>query len=374
MKRYLCRILLLLSINTIPGAIFGQSNDYYVTDSTLHSDVSLVNGGRVFNSKFCEIVKSENTIKYTPYEVSEYGFKSGLTYRSFMITLGDEKSRFFLERLVTGKQNLYYLKLKGRVEKFYLIGNDSSDLIEIPVRYEDYSVLFGNLIKDCQQSVNNIPLVRIRKSYLKKFVNDYNNCAQRTFPGVQYGFTIGTIATQLSAVEKGSVYSIPDYKTHVSISIGAFADIPLYASSFSFRPEMYFKNIGMSKPFDHENTGMDLVNNYSSISFPLFIKYRLNNKKVNPFFQLGPIYSMTIRNNGRLYEYKTVNNNTYINIINSPILQTHMGGFSIGGGLIFKNSIFCDIGYSKFYNLSNENKLLNFCEYRFTIGHLFQLK
>jgi len=152
-------------------------------------------------------------------------------------------------------------------------------------------------------------------------------------------------------------------------------DIPIRVSNFSLHSEIYYRRYGTSQSFDKAGLSYDLVINSSTICFPLLVRYSLLSKKISPYFQAGPIYSRTIKNEGTLFQYNTVKNNTYISIIDSPILQENMGGFSIGSGMILqlgsKYACFGDISYNKFYNFEKVNRLLNLSEITLRIGLIF---
>jgi hypothetical protein len=368
MKRFLYFILInLFVINT-----YGQKG-YYSTDSITFSGIDLVDGSIKMNQRFCQIKKGEEILKYSPYEVKEYGFQNGLTYKSFEIKLNDQVTRYFLERVIEGKINLYLLRTEGGVK--YYMETDRSGLEELPAINDEYRDLLAIRVSDSPEALHNIPFVRLKKHNLIRLIKDYNNDYIRLFPRIQYGFTIGITSDKLSAVDKESLYSIPDYKSDLSISAGAFIDLPVNASNFSFHPEVYYKRNGTSKAFDQGNTSHDLVINYSCINIPLLFRYSILKDKLSPYFQGGPVYSRIIKNESALYEYRSVDNNIYIDVINSPVLQKNRGGFSVGSGVISnyesKYSWFAELRYSKFYNLKQENKLINHSEFSLGIGLLF---
>jgi hypothetical protein len=345
-------------------------------DTVIKVGCNLVDGGDIVNSRFCQVKKGEMVIKYSPDEVKEYGFKSGRTYRSFAIPLNDQTNRYFLERLVNGKVNLYYLKAEISSKKYYLMLGDSADLIEIPTNSDEYTLLFERYAGDCPQAVKNIPFVKLRKNSLRRFISDYNGCVNRPFPVFHFGFTIGMTSTLLSPADKGYLYSIPDFHRDWGISIRAFADVPVHSGNFSFHPEIYYKQNGISTTFSQNNYANDLVINYSSISLPLLIRYSLLGNNITPYLQAGPAYSRIIRNDGTLYKYESVNNNVFVDIADSQMLQKDMGGFSVGSGLIIKYGSkyawFCELSYTKFYNLSDVNQFINISEINLVIGLLFR--
>jgi len=186
------RLTLILLIIFVPKVTFCQAADYYVYEGKLVSGIKLVNAGRFLNSKFCQVIRNDSTEKYTPYEVSEYRFISGLTYKAFDIKIEDQIERYFLERLVDGKISLYYLRIRGGENKYYLLENDSSDLIEIPKIIDEYSYnLLEQKLADCQQSVINIPIIRHNRNFLTKYIMNHNTCGTLQIPKFYYGFLAG---------------------------------------------------------------------------------------------------------------------------------------------------------------------------------------
>ena len=367
-------LYLILVIVFFPILTFGQG-EYFATDSAITIGIILINGGNKINSSICQVKKGTEIIKYSPYEVEEFGFKNGRTYHSFPILIHDTISWYFLERFVEGEVNLYYLRAKEGIKKYYLVEGDSTNPIEIPRLKEEYYVLFDSIIKDCPQAINNIPFIKFNKYSFMRFLNDYNNCVKSPLPRFRYGLAIGINASQLSAVEKGSVYSIPDYQIDWSISIGAIIDIPIRFSNLSFHPEAYYNRYSVSKTFSNENNSDDLVINYSSICFPLLFRYSILSKRISPYFQLGPVYSRAIKNEGTLYEYESNGNDIFINIINSPILHKDLLGFSTGSGLISKYgskySWFTELRFCKYYNFGQGSKLLNLSGITLEAGLIF---
>jgi len=371
MKKQWCFFLI---IYLFPIIIYGQRG-FYSTDIAKIVGVKMVDGGDIDNARFCQVKDGDKILKFSPYEVDEFGFKDDRTYKSFPIKIGNTISRYFLGRLVEGKVNLYYLRAKGGIRRYYLNKENSNDLIELPTIQKDFSVLLDSIVTGCPQATNNIPYIKLTKNSLTRFVKEYVDCSKTPFPRFQYGFTVGINAVKLSAVDKGGIYSIPNYNNILSISIGAFMDIPIQSGNFSFHPEIYYNRFGTSKAFDNENTRNNLVINYSSISFPLLLRYTILRNGISPYFQAGPVYSMSIKNEGTLFEYKMTGNNVFIDIIDSSVLQKNMGGFSAGSGMILKYgskySWFGELRYTKLYNLKQESKLLNISEITLGIGLIF---
>lgn len=360
---------LLLFIYLLPVTLSAQSS-YYIKDSTTFSGIKLLDGGSVDNSLFCEVSEQGKVTRYSPSQVKEFGFSDGRIFKSFPVKINDSVSRYFLERLVSGKVILYYLKLKKGEERFYLTDSCDIDLVELLQPEEQYRVTLQSLITDNPVAGQNIQYVKLKKPGLTRFVKGYDNNVNRPFPRFQYGFTLGLNLSGFSAVDSRSIYSVPDYGNKLNISIGAFADIPLNFTNFSFHPEIHYRRTGTSVAFLYNGNGNDLVITYSSLCIPLLLRYSIIKNKTSPYFELGPVYTRAVRNKSVIYEYDVTGNDIFINLVDSPIMQKNLGGFSVGTGFISKYgepfSWFGEVRYSKFYNLKKEDKLLNIGE--ITIG------
>jgi hypothetical protein len=347
-------------------------------------EAEIINAGDISNGKFCRVKSGEKTImEYTPYQVNEYMLEYGQIYKSYPIVLKDTASRYFIEILSQGKINLYYLKIKRGVTKFYINENDSSELTEIPQK--DIHTFLSDYIniKDCPQALDNSSYLKYKKGNLERFFQDYNNCNIRPFPKFHYGIMVGVAATRLSTIKVSGNYSTPKYNDW-SISVGIFIDAPMGFTNFSFHPEIYYKRTSISKIFENENTKNDIVIDYSSINIPLLFRYSFLNNKTFPYIQVGPIYSRTIKNKSILYEYAQTSDETFTNSV--KLKQENLGGFSIGCGIISnigsKYKWFGEMRYSKLYNLNVKdgskitlfdqlNQLNNFNEIIMGIGFMF---
>jgi len=367
----------ILIFTLLPIFTYGQGA-YYSTYSKTSVGIILVKGGDIDNSRFCQVRNGENVAKYSPYEVKEFGFSDGRVYKSFSIKVNDTTSRYFLERLVEGKINLYYLKVGKGVEKFYLMECDSANLIEFPKAKEAYTVLLDSIVKYCPQATQNISLVKFNKFSIIRFIKDYNECAKRPYPRFKYGFEIGITSNRFWAVKNQNApqaYSIPKYKNDWNISIGVFTDFPILFSNFSFHPEVYFNRTSISNSFRNGDLLYDLAITRSSISVPLLLRYTVISNKINPYFQLGPVFSKALKNGSILYEYKKVGNEIFIKTNDNPILHKNLGGISLGTGFISKKGSkhpwFGELRYTKFYNLGSGIHLLNVNEFTMGVGLIF---
>ena len=65
------------------------------------------------NAQFIMVKSGDMETKYTPDQITEYGFKDGPVYKSKNISVSGQPKRVFLERIERGKLTLYYYTEEG---------------------------------------------------------------------------------------------------------------------------------------------------------------------------------------------------------------------------------------------------------------------
>lgn len=365
------KFLFFLFICLLPSILFAQRG-YYSIDSTTYTGIKMIDGGNL-NFKSCQIRKGEKKIQYSPDQIKSYGFNDRRFYKAFSIDVNGRQERYFLQLLIPGKVNLYYAVIEGE-KKYFLTDSIRLNPMEIPQILNNNRMPADKILADCPQSIKNIPHVRTRRNDLIRFIKDYNRCADRPLLRTRYGFELGATSYNLIAVNYPWAYPIPGHMNSSCFYFGAFADIPFWTINLSFHPELNFEYLADSKSFNEEDK-YDLVLNSSSVSIPVYLRYTVLKNFLSPFFQIGPVYSRSIRNNSKLYQYKTVNNNIFISIPEPQVLQNDLAGFSIGTGVISnygsKYSCFGELNYTTVYNLRHQNNLLRRNEFTIKFGILF---
>lgn len=367
MKKTIFLLIILLS----PIFLFAQRG-YYSIDSTSFTGIKLIDGGNL-NFKICQIRKGEKIIQYSPEQVKSYGFNDRRFYKAFSIDVNGRQEKYFLQLLVPGKLALYYAVVEGE-KKYFLTDSIHSAPIEIPQVLKNDKQFVDQILAECAPEIKNIPYVRTRKNDLMRFMKDYNSCADRPILRNRYGIQLGATSGNLSAVNYRRLYPVPGNMNFSSYSLGAFADIPFSSINLSLHPELSFEHFSSSKAFNQEDD-YDLVLNSSSVTLPVYLRYTVMKNLLSPFFQLGPVYSRSLRNNRTLYQYDTVGNDLFISLIDSQVLQDNMAGFSFGTGAVLnygsRYSWFAEANFSKIHNLKKNTNLYNRYEFAFKIGILF---
>lgn len=349
------KLVLMLFIISFPIGITYSQSDYYSTGDTMSVGIKLVDGGDKGNSSVCHVMKKEMIVKYSPYEVKEFGFKDGRIYISKQIQLQDSIKKVFLERLYNGKITLYYYK--GKNVKTFFIEKDSTLFVEIPKHNKDgisFHKQLENITSNCSNVLDATKLATYHKKALTKLIKRYDKCELRPFPHIKYGITLGFEFAKLSYSDKNySEYQgLFNFKYDGSIMFGLFVDNPIMVSDFSVRTELYYSKHGYSYNKSLENKDVDFIANISTLKLPLLIRYTYPSVKFRPFINLGCIVAFNIQNKNLIYESTKLQNTITINNPYNPdlIANNETGWtFGIGGEYSknFKSSLFFELRYNK---------------------------
>jgi len=358
----------------ISANLFGQQG-YYSNDSLKIMGVKLVNAGPVKNALYGQMIQNGIEVKLMPDKISEYGFKKGKIYKSFLIDSHGPPTYYFLERIAGTQVKFYFLKRAKEGSYFYLSTDGDSSLIEIPENKEEYQQLLKTVFKDCQDLMPNVQYVRLKPTSLARFSQDYEVCSRRPYPRFRYGVIAGLNATRLSAISQSGMFSRMDLNSSIDFSVGAFLDIPINYSGLMFHPEIQFKNLSYQEALTDAGVDYDLVVNYSFVSLPLLIRYSFLKEKMSPFFEAGAVFSTAINNDGTAFTYRNNGNVTTIETNNNPVLQDQLGGFTLGVGLISnyntRYALSGSLRYTGYYNLGNETTLCQMNEFSLSVGLFF---
>jgi hypothetical protein len=369
MKHFSLSIFVL--IFSIP--VIGQRG-YYSLDSVTLVGKELIDFGPS-NSYYCSVSIDDKVLKYTPYEVSEYGFYQGKTYRAFDVVTEENEKRYFFELIVKGNINLYKLRLKGEVTKYYIQVGDSSNLHEVILKKEETQALISKYVGNCFEASQNIKYLKPNKYSLSRFLSYFNSCSNYPYPKIQYGFKVGIAKTQFYPIDKSSIYAIPDYNSDISFTISSFIGIPILSSNLSLTPEIRYKGNQYATSLINDDKSFNLILNYSTLNFPVLFKYSFLRNGSIPFIILGPVYSRVIKDKATLYEYEIVDDEVFIEINDAPVIQKNMGGFSLGFGLILdsqkRHKWSGEFQYNYLFNLNSSSKNFNLSEFSINAGILF---
>ena len=363
--QYLILINLLFSLTAYSQLIF--------QDSVAIHGANIIDKGDIENAKHCTVMVNNEVQSYTPYQVKEYKFNNDNLYKSFRINIDGKFTNYFLERIVEGEQNLYYLALSNKIKKFYITENDSLGLIELPE--SGFRNTLAKYFTNCSTAMSNIVFLKSEKNMLTRFFRNYQTCKKKPLFRTRYGFDVSGIMTELLKVQ-ATKFTNADYKMNMNFGVGFFADIPIELSDFSFHPKIQYRQINMASTYQNVTLTNDVVINYSALSVPLLVRYTYLKQNLSPYLQAGFIYNRAIKNVGTLYEYNQDRKNSILtDITHAQVLNDDMGGFSVGCGLIFNYEshycVFAEFNYNYAYNLGRTYSYVNFKELSLSIGVQF---
>jgi hypothetical protein len=350
--KYLIIILL-----TYPFIAFGQG-DHIDFDSVSFYGVKLISGSDWINSRLCQVEEGDRIRGYSPDDIKGYGFKGGRTYLSRIIKINDKEKRVFLERLNEGKLNLYYYK--DRHSKNYFIEKDSGRLVEILKKGDgkiSYKDVLSPYIRDCENASEALKLITYKKTVLSEFIGRYNDCENKPFPFIRYGLISGySISKPILHKASHEILKSVDFKQDRSFNFGAFIDIPISNSYFSFHPEVYYQeNAYVSHSVD-ESIANDILINTASINIPVLIRYTYPSLKLRPYINIGGIYQYNIRDD--LHFYKTTITEDIIEIEEqqmSSLYPESQYGYAFGGGIQckvdYRRSLFLEFRCINIFNI-----------------------
>jgi hypothetical protein len=161
-------------------------NSYLEFDSISYAGVKIIDQGKRINALSCHWQKSKNNlVKMTPYEVKSYAIGKAV-YDAKDIEINGKEGRFFLEKMVSGKLTLYFIKNKG---KHFFVERDNvfSALTKCDASGKNhYRETLQALGDDCEYTDDFVKRTWYNRYYLKRFVKRYNDCEEIYRP-VRFG-------------------------------------------------------------------------------------------------------------------------------------------------------------------------------------------
>jgi hypothetical protein len=360
-------ISVVLFCAVISGNLSGQNN-YILTDSLISIGIKVLDGGDIYNARFCKVNEKGKVTQYSPYEILEYGLKDGRIYTAKEIVIDDSTLMVFLQKLVKDSTMLYYYR--DEKHKTFFIENKRINIVEIPRKIPgkpgfSHKDLLCDLTSDCQNVANAAKLVSYNKNSLATYIERYNTCKKRPFPFFKYGAYSGIgLSWLVPSPDPGSAYFQDqdfraDFKCDYGLTIGIFIDKPINVTDFSFHPEIYFTDYGYSSNSVLDSQEIDIVVNSSAINVPILFRYTVPIMKARPYLNLGGIYSHHLK-----IEYQT-----YSTVINQGVIEislltkpspvaTDQFGFSTGAGLevdlTYRFRLYLDFKYNLLYGGTKE--------------------
>jgi hypothetical protein len=327
---------------------YSQKGDYIATDSTLNTGINLFAGAAKDNSQFIRQKIKNGEKKYTPDQLTEYGFRDGTVFESKIIKLEAGEKRVFLERLATGTITLY--RYVDSLHTIYYITKDSSELLEVLSDMESLK----NQSQDCESMADAIKLAPFTKLGLRKLADRYNKCEQTPFPYIKYGIFAGYRQMKLVQPSSFGYTIIQDLSIPSSGSplIGIFADFPIQLTEFSVHPELSFSSNNFSANSHTAQSDVDLLVSLHTLQLPLLARYTFPTPTWRLFVNAGPYFSYNIENSSQLYQSNISDNTiTIFKATHDKLVADFLIGYSAGIGiqrnLGLRKTMFAEMRYTR---------------------------
>ena len=328
MKRVTFLILIFLRI-----ICYSQSNyklGFVIKNSgdTIHGLIDSRGVKRM--SKICKFKndKKEKAIVFSPNDINSFSFNNGKKYISKTIIRNNNKpEKVFLEFIVNGKANLYYLK--DNKKGYFFIQNENDSLIELinsevnirinNIDYlrdrKEYIGILKNVFQDCAEIQPNIENVDLNHKALIKLTTDYHNYVCKDYDCIIYkkdtkpkysiGILLGVYNSTIHFTKKNYLYRFfnsENFTCRYSSPIG------LSVSQRNFfginnNINLNFHLLYGKYKYKSDSTSIEL----KVIELPMFISYSFPIGSFKPIINLGINNSFLIESIASSSDYKFVN-------------------------------------------------------------------
>lgn len=379
-------------------SLFGQDN--YLSGYIITNNKDTVNGFIMYNDlscyKFCSFKTSQDNKDqvYNPQDIAAYRLNNGRYYISKTVDLDNQVVTAFVEYLIKGKANIYYL-YNG--SNHYFIEKENDKIYELTERdsiYMDdkwarhyklkkHKGKLKALLADCPQINNEINKVNLNHSSLIKLAKDYHNyvCTSErcviyqkevTPIKLRYSLFAGASLLQLSFDGAMKINNLPSFNIggkiefenviswtnklslYSGVSYFRFNSATLSAGSEPYSVEIDGVNysVGNSKFVYNQKSSIDVDFKYSALNIPLGVSYTFLDKSIRPyaFFALS--------NNFVISQNKNVKIKNSVQPDYVPPFSKYSIGIIGGVGLKYElpNSSLLFIEFKSEYNSSLEFK------------------
>jgi hypothetical protein len=361
--------------------------------------------GNNANAKKCLFKSDESSvpIEYTPDQLKAYRFCDSKYYISRMVTIDGSEKLLFLEYLINGIVDVFYLKDNWGSHYFiekddgilYQLKNEEKEIVVDDAHYFRESKEYVGVLKymfvnspSISKKIENVnlnhkSLINIAKDYHKE-VCDNEECIiyEKKIPNTikSFGFLMGLGFTSFK-ITRNSVDSmfLGDYKSKFILypTVGFYyrTGLPMVNEHLSFQYEGTFsyKKSELSSLYIEPLYNLHYTNRIEWSQFDFcnagILKYEYNKGKIRPVLQLGGYfdYSLVSKYIRDLDVDYSWGKNYYSKKYEEKLNYNIAFGLSFGFGLISKinnnRDIFVDLRYQRGYDIgsllySNTNTIL----------------
>jgi hypothetical protein len=350
---------------------------YIVKDSTTSFGVEFIHGFPKENAQFIQVKTSDGVVKYTPYEIKEYRLKDGTVYYSRDISIKSEVSdiekRVFLERIESGKINLYYYASKEL--NTYFIEIDNVKLMELPKPKGEFRAIILENTDDNTWVNERVRFSQYGRASLANLISLYNSGDRRFFPHKRFGVNAG-ISNTLLKVPRGIPnldIRLLEFERKLVPTIGFFVDIPIVSSNVSLNAGINFSKNGYSSSFKNEDLVIDYLVDLTSIEIPVLLRYSFSSPVLRPFASLGGSMIYNVSNANVLYKSDIDGNTVSLSdVVTDNFVSDMMYGVILGVGVQYSIDFKRDISIEMRYgNTVGTKHALTKNQFNFLIGFTF---
>ncbi|MEL6560937.1 MAG: porin family protein [Bacteroidota bacterium] len=359
MRKPLKLLLAMTFIVIITTNSQAQRSGYVATDTSLVISYYLIKKKPEDNARFVYENISGQLKKYTPNDITQYGFKDGTIYVSKEIEENGKPRKVFLERLTTGKLTLYYYAI-GKTGTFYL-EKDSTEFFKLNKANDQYKQQIIEVTDRISWIEEQLNFVKYDRLSLIKIIKKYNENDNSRFPYIRYGVSAGVSYVSVSVPNNPSSGFNPDLNFSASgtFNIGLFTDIPIEKTDFNVHTGINITKIGLKGTTEGANSTQEAIVNSTSFSIPLLIRYVKPAKNWRPFINGGFNFRYHFENSTRLFETRRSSTRIIVDeLTNQTVLNDTMLGFSFGAGVLYnygpKSIIGGELRFNKHWWDSNQ--------------------
>ena len=155
-------------------------NDYILTDSSKSTSLWVMGGNNRENSQFIRVWFSdkEESEKYYPSDLVEYGLKDGRIYAVREIDLPEGRKKVFLEKRAFGDLSLLIYHDKGGYQLFLEPDNEALILLTLE-NYQSELIKWTSGCPEMREAVNRI---KFSKKSVNRLLLFYRRCKGGVFP------------------------------------------------------------------------------------------------------------------------------------------------------------------------------------------------
>ncbi|UOQ72714.1 outer membrane beta-barrel protein [Hymenobacter cellulosilyticus] len=277
--------------------------------------------GEERNALLCRFKTTADAVvaEYQPGQIRGYGFTNGRDLQSWALPGAGSKA-VFVQTLVLGKASLYHSVNEHGKDVYYAGGNSAAalealiqqDTIQsvydqqqrrtttMQQRTYPFRSVLWRIMADCPSVQTTVARLELKEGPLVKTFSAYNTCvmgSQQQYVAKQQ--TSKTHFMVLGGVKQATISYGNHTDKKLESGFGPSLGIGIMFQPGRFNPRflLHLQALYQKQEYQQEfNNGDELVHvNLTSIQVPLFLRYTLPTKKVQPYVQAGVLSAINPR-------------------------------------------------------------------------------